>query len=154
MSISFDQLVENTTRRVANRITRRSFIGRAALATSAVGAGGLAFKSSYAPASNAYPCRVCCDSTTCGCTPCHGCPSGTCAGGSWYECTSHCPTGYYTRYRDCLSGNCSTYCGCDGRPGCYYNTPYGSCGGHTKVWCRSITCLGPAPCTSGAFGCN
>jgi hypothetical protein len=153
--MSFDKLFENATRRVGNRITRRSFMGRMALATSAVGVGGLAVKPSPQVSNCGHPCsNTGCDSTTCGCTTCHGCPSGTCAGGAWYMCTSICNTGYYTRYLDCLtSSTCRTYCGCDGRPGCYFSTPYGSCSGHSKVYCRSITCLGPAPC-SGNFLCN
>src|SRR5712691_3356333 len=142
MSMSFDQLFENTTRRVGNRLTRRSFVGRVALAMSAVGAGGLASTPSraLAAARSCGGCSNCGDSTTCGCTPCHGCPSNTCPGGAWYLCTSHCPCSTLTKYQDCISnGTCSFYCGCDGRPGCYYTTPYGACGGRTKVHCRSIT---------------
>jgi hypothetical protein len=143
--MSLDQMFENTTRHVGNRVTRRSFMGRMALAMGAVGVGGLAFAPSPSLATECG-CSVCGDTTSCGGSRGHSCPGGTCAGGSWYMCTSFCAKFYYTRYQDCMSSNCSPYCGSDGRPGCYYHTPYGSCGGSTTVWCRAITCLGPAPC--------
>lgn len=144
--MSFDKLFENATRRVGGSVTRRSFLGRTALAATAVGVGGLGFQPAQAlPAS--CPCSVCGDTTSCGGSFGHGCPSGTCPGGSWYMCTSFCAKYFYTRYRDCMTtSNCKVYCGSDGRPGCYYTTPYGACGGRTTVWCRAVTCLGPAPC--------
>jgi hypothetical protein len=154
--MSADQLFEKTTRLLGNRISRRSFIGRVALGMSAVGVGGLGF----APAAVAVPNTTCgcpncgVGSTTCGCTTCHGCPSGTCAGGSWYMCSPNiCAPNYYVRYRDCIksASNCNHYCGCDGRPGCQYNTPYGSCGGHVRTYCRAVTCLGPATCSGNIF---
>lgn len=149
--MSADQLFEKTARRFGNRITRRSFIGRTALGMSAVGVGGLGF--TPAVPTTSCGCAHCGDSTSCGGSYCHGCPSGTCAGGSWYMCTSLCQNQYYTRYQDCISGNCRKYCGSDGMPGCYYPTPYGSCGGSKTVYCRSVTCLGPANCNGGGFGC-
>ena len=144
--MSFDRLAENTARRVGNRLTRRSFIGRVALAVSAVGAGGLA--SGTAPALAAgCPCRVCGDSTSCNGSFGHPCPSFTCPGGAWYMCTQYCGTKHLTKFQDCmLKHNCHTYCGRDGRPGCYYQTPYGSCGGRSRVWCRSVTCHNSTEC--------
>jgi hypothetical protein len=144
--MSFDHLVEKTARRAGNRITRRSFIGRVALAMSAVGAGGLAFSPAPALAAGC-PCRVCGDSTACGGSFGHPCPSFTCAGGAWYMCTSYCGTSKLTKFQDCmLEHSCHTYCGTDHRPGCYYQTPYGACGGRDMVWCRSVTCVRSSQC--------
>jgi hypothetical protein len=154
--MSADQLFEKTTRLFGNRVTRRSFIGRVAVGMSAVGAGGLGFMPSAAAApATKCGCSNCGDSSSCGGSYCHGCPSGTCAGGSWYMCTSICRPSYYTRYQDCIkaASNCRKYCGKDGRAGCYYTTPYGSCGGHSTVYCRAVTCLGPASCTGNILGC-
>lgn len=152
--MSADQLFEKTARFCGNRITRRSFIGRVALGMSAVGAGGLGFTPSAVP-DTSCGCANCGDSSSCGGSFCHGCPSGTCAGGSWYMCTSTCRPNYYTRFQDCMpTRGCSKYCGRDGRPGCYYATPYGACGGKTVVYCRAVTCLGPAPCAGNIFGCT
>ena len=157
--MSADQMFERATRLFGDRIPRRTFIGRIALGMTAVGAGGLGFASA-APAVT-KTCGAGCtkcdgDSTTCGGTTCHGCPSGTCAGGSWYMCSpTICAPNFLVRYRDCIkaASNCNAYCGSDHRPGCHFDTPYGSCGGHTRVYCRSITCLGPGSCTGSIF-CN
>lgn len=147
--MSLDLLAERTTRRFGNIVTRRSFLGRTAAAITVVGGGGLVVGGTASGATPALPascngCSNCGDSATCSCRIGAGCPSGTCGGGSWYMCTSTC-VGAFTRYQDCLSGTCSPYCGCQGRPGCYYTTPYGSCGGTSRVYCRSITCS-PGPC--------
>ncbi len=144
--MSFDHLVEKTTRRAGNRITRRSFIGRVALAMSAVGVGGLGFSPAPALAVDC-PCRTCGDSTACGGSFGNPCPSFTCAGGAWYMCTSYCGTSKLTKFQDCmLKHSCHTYCGKDGMPGCYYQSPYGSCGGRDTVWCRSVTCIRSSKC--------
>jgi hypothetical protein len=144
--MSFDHFAESTARRAGNRITRRSFIGRLALAISAAGAGSLAFRSAPALAIDC-PCRVCGDSTACGGSFGHPCPSFTCAGGAWYMCTTYCGTKHLTKFQDCmLKHSCHTYCGKDHRPGCYYRTPYGSCGGRSTVWCRSVTCVTSSQC--------
>jgi hypothetical protein len=144
--MSFDHFAETTARRVGNRITRRSFIGRLALTISAAGAGSLAFRSASALAIDC-PCRVCGDSTSCGGSFGNPCPSFTCAGGAWYLCTTYCGTSRLTKFQDCmLKHSCHTYCGPDHRPGCYYHTPYGSCGGRSTVWCRSVTCVESKQC--------
>jgi hypothetical protein len=144
--MSFDHFAESAARRAGNRITRRSFIGRLALAISAAGAGSLAFRSAPALAIDC-PCRVCGDSTACGGSFGHPCPSFTCAGGAWYMCTTYCGTSHLTKFQDCmLKHSCHTYCGKDHRPGCYYRTPYGSCGGRSTVWCRSVTCVKSNQC--------
>jgi hypothetical protein len=144
--MSFDHFAESAARRAGNRITRRSFIGRLALAISAAGAGSLAFRSAPALAIDC-PCRVCGDSTACGGSFGHPCPSFTCAGGAWYMCTTYCGTSHLTKFQDCmLKHSCHTYCGRDHRPGCYYRTPYGSCGGRSTVWCRSVTCVKSNQC--------
>jgi len=144
--MSFDHFAESAARRAGNRITRRSFIGRLALAISAAGAGSLAFRSAPALAIDC-PCRVCGDSTSCGGSFGHPCPSFTCAGGAWYMCTTYCGTSHLTKFQDCmLKHSCHTYCGQDHRPGCYYRTPYGSCGGRSTVWCRSVTCVKSNQC--------
>jgi hypothetical protein len=144
--MSFDHLFESTARRAGNRITRRSFIGRVALAISGVGAGSLAFKSAPALAAGC-PCRICGHSTSCGGSYGHPCPGFTCAGGAWYMCTTYCGTRHLTKFQDCmLKHSCRTYCGKDHRPGCYYQTPYGACGGRSKVWCRSVTCIRSTQC--------
>ena len=144
--MSFDHIAESAARRAGNRITRRSFIGRLALAISAAGAGSLAFRSAPALAIDC-PCRVCGDSTACGGSFGHPCPSFTCAGGAWYMCTTYCGTSHLTKFQDCmLKHSCHTYCGKDHRPGCYYRTPYGSCGGRSTVWCRSVTCVKSNQC--------
>jgi hypothetical protein len=144
--MSFDHFAESAARRAGNRITRRSFIGRLALAISAAGAGSLAFRSAPALAIDC-PCRVCGDSTSCGGSFGHPCPSFTCAGGAWYMCTTYCGTSHLTKFQDCmLKHSCHTYCGKDHRPGCYYRTPYGSCGGRSTVWCRSVTCVKSNQC--------
>jgi hypothetical protein len=144
--MSFDQLAEKAARRAGSRLTRRSFFGRVALAVTAIGAGGLAFSPSAALASGC-PCRVCGDSTACGGSFGHPCPSFTCPGGAWYMCTSYCGEYHLTKFQDCmLEHNCRTYCGVDHRPGCYYQTPYGACGGRDRVWCRSVTCVRSTQC--------
>jgi hypothetical protein len=144
--MSFDHFAESAARRAGNRITRRSFIGRLALAISAAGAGSLAFRSAPALAIDC-PCRVCGDSTSCGGSFGHPCPSFTCAGGAWYMCTTYCGTSHLTKFQDCmLKHSCHTYCGKDHRPGCYYRSPYGSCGGRSTVWCRSVTCVKSNQC--------
>jgi hypothetical protein len=144
--MSFDHFAESAARRAGNRITRRSFIGRLALAISAAGAGSLAFRTAPALAIDC-PCRVCGDSTSCGGSFGHPCPSFTCAGGAWYMCTTYCGTSHLTKFQDCmLKHSCHTYCGKDHRPGCYYRSPYGSCGGRSTVWCRSVTCVKSNQC--------
>jgi hypothetical protein len=144
--MSFDRVFEKVAKRTGNRLTRRSFVGRVALAMSAVGVGGLAATPAPALAIEC-PCRICGDSTSCGGSFGNPCPTFTCAGGSWYLCTSYCGTTKLTRFRDCmLKHSCRTYCGKDHRPGCYYISPYGSCGGRDKVWCRSVTCIKSTKC--------
>jgi hypothetical protein len=142
--MSLDELAETATRRFGNIITRRSLLGRTALAITVVGAGGLAAEASPALAAGCNGCSNCGDSATCGCNVGDGCPGGTCAGGAWLMCSSLCIFSY-TRYQDCLSKTCTPYCNCQGRPGCYYTTPYGSCRGTSRVYCRSITCV-HGPC--------
>ena len=62
-------------------------------------------------------------------------------------CTTYCGTSHLTKFQDCmLKHSCHTYCGKDHRPGCYYRTPYGSCGGRSTVWCRSVTCVKSNQC--------
>jgi hypothetical protein len=144
--MSFDKLAEKTARYLGSRVTRRSFIGRTAVALAVVGAGGIAFEPSPALASDC-PCKVCGDSTSCGGSYHHPCPMGTCAGGAWYVCTSICSGKSYTKFQDCITtSDCHIYCGRDHRPGCYYTTPYGACGGRTTVWCRSVTCTSSGSC--------
>lgn len=144
--MSFDGLFEKTARHVGTRVTRRSILGRTAATLTTIGVGGLGFSPSSALAADSCGCRICGDSTSCGGSFGHNCPRGTCPGGAWYGCTTFCGNNV-TVYRDCMpTGSCGFYCGKDGRPGCYYSTPYGSCGGRTLVWCRAVYCVGPDNC--------
>jgi hypothetical protein len=142
--MSIDSLGEQVTRRVANRISRRSLMGRLGAGVVALGAGqvGLvAAQSSRAYADSTIPdscpCSTCGESTTC--SGSGSCPSGTCNAGSWYVCSCGGPA--LKQYTDCAA-SCSGghYCGSDGRPGCYYSTEYGTCGGHSLTYCRAISC--------------
>lgn len=145
--MTLDALMEATSRRVANSVTRRSFFGRTAAAVAVAGAGDLAFDAPSALAASCCGCRTCGHSTTCK-NAGNFCPSGTCNSGSWYICNvAACGHRYTQAFTDCAGacgGGC--YCGSDGRPGCFYQPPYGTCGGHSHVYCRKIHCIGPATC--------
>ena len=137
--MSIDSVTESVTRQFGNRFSRRSFLGRVGTGLAAIGGGALAIDTgvAFASVASCCGCSLCGASTTCGTSDC---PSGTCACGQWWMC--QCSGGStLKRYRDCCaacSGGCS--CGSDGRPRCLYPPPYGSCGGYTKVKCRSISC--------------
>lgn len=138
MTSKLDVGTERIGRSLANSISRRSFFGRLGAAIVVIGGGslGLGTKPAGAEVQACCGCSTCGFSTSCGTSDC---PAGTCNCGSWYIC--ECVGSALRRYRDCCA-SCSGGCSCesDGRPGCYYSPPYGSCGGYTKVKCRAITC--------------
>lgn len=136
--MSMDRMTESGSRVLANSISRRSFLGRLGAGLTAVGAGSLSFI--VATPEAALACAHSGHSTSCGSSTC---PTGTCSCGSWYLC--QCTGPRLKRYRDCCA-TCSTCtCGADGYPKCCYTAPYGSCSGHHKVKCRTVSCT--------SFGC-
>jgi hypothetical protein len=139
--MSIDEISEKIARRTANRFSRRSFIGRVGTTIAVAGAGSLGIHVPMAAAAGCCGCAHCGFSSVC--TEGGGsCPSGTCQCGSWYIC-QNCQPGAPTlkKFTDCCSacgGGC--FCGADGYPHCFYNPPYGACGGYSKVRCRTIDC--------------
>lgn len=130
--MSFDEITESVTRRVAMRVTRRSLLGRTGAALAVAGAG-LAVEAPPALASCGCGCSTCDGySTSCGGG---SCPTGTCSCGSWYMCTCN---SRLRRYQDCCSSSCSCYCGADGRPGCHFPHEYGACA--STIYCRALAC--------------
>lgn len=145
--MSADEISERIARGIANRYSRRSFIGRVGTLVAVAGAGSLGVRVPGAFGGVDTQCCPGCNCAHCGfssvCTEGGGnCPTGSCDCGAWYLC-SNCQPGGATllKYRDCCSacgGGC--FCGDDGYPHCCYPPPYGSCGGYNKVRCRTITC--------------
>lgn len=130
--MTLDVATEVLSRRIAQRVTRRSLLGRAGAALAVAGAG-IAVEAPVAVASCGCGCSTCDGySTSCGAG---SCPSGTCSCGSWYLCTC---SSRLKRYQDCCSSSCSCYCGSDGRVGCYFTHEYGSCA--SKIKCRALAC--------------
>jgi hypothetical protein len=131
-----DAVVEAGTRRVANRVSRRAFLGRLGGALVAVGTGGSVFWSASPAQADSCGCTHSGHSTSC---VINGCPSGSWNCGAWYVCTSNCVGGErMKKYLDCCKTSCTQGCGSDGYPRCCYDAPYMS--GTQKVYCRAAFC--------------
>jgi hypothetical protein len=107
-------LASQTARRMAARISRRSFVGRAGLGLVAASMGGAGTALLFPEVAEAHTCPSgcnCSESVTCvALTGVNGCPSGTCECGCWTvsDCT-RCPgqPNCVKSWCDCCGG---TYC--------------------------------------------
>ncbi|MBV8463881.1 MAG: hypothetical protein JO368_11335, partial [Acidimicrobiales bacterium] len=147
-------LVERSSSFLANRLSRRSFINRAAFAGSAVAVGAGADLVLRPESAYGLICTCGNGNCDCGTTCCSGfsefccsinggynyCPSGTVMGGWWKaDNSSYCGGPRY--YMDC-----NATCGCDS--GCGNGFPFCDTG------CDGVNCgCGPAGCDSFATGC-
>jgi hypothetical protein len=160
---AFDAASERFARGLANRMTRRSFLGDVAKGGIALAAGG-AFAGvagvDDAAASHCGGCNSCSgNSITCNClTGTNDCPANTCECGWWDTSGGPCSSGC-TRWIDCCKDcetnrtcrhNCSDNCN---RKCCNPKTWCGGCGtqGSTRVHCRKHTC--PGGCHDGQNSC-
>jgi len=153
-------LLERTANFLADRLDRRGFLGRAAMAGSAAVvapvAWGLRPTSAYAAVCNcsgsACACgSLCCDGYTefcCTLTGANACPPGTITAGWWKVDGSQFCGGAARYYLDC-NAQCGT-CGCGGNGVCS-----GACSG-TRCGCARGSCNNrKAGCTRFRYGqCN
>lgn len=141
--MSVDELTERLSRRVANGITRKSFLGRMGAGLVAVGGGALAVE---VPQALADSCGCANSGHSTNCSPLSSCPAGTCTCGAWSMCEPACAP-FLRSYQDCCGSCGQISCGSDGYPSCCYTHPYGSnCNGFSKVQCRAIYCVGIRVC--------
>lgn len=160
-----DRAMRDLAVRMANRYSRRSFLGR----VSRVGFAALggSFLTVLLPQESAFANHCFSgppDSCLCrnlGNPGANRCRSGDCAGGNWLTCCNgtNCnecnaaPGGArsYRRYQDCCSpcaqgcrsgpGGCAICCNSEPNPNVYCNNCHGDCGGgNTTVYCVVTSC--------------
>lgn len=171
-------VIDRLSRRLANRVSRRSFIsrlGRGLAVASVSGLGVLATaKEAYAvcqyAGTDAGRCvcgtvtcndpqgESCCTRLSINCADLPGgsnaCPSGTCKCGCWCIGDSGCASGLrmWTDCCGCSPGDCHCLIGCDqlSHPTCCRTKCYGGCGtcGTSKIKCRVKKCVGMTTCNS------
>ena len=139
---------KDVSRKLAFRISRRSFMGRlgkGAVAAS-LGGAGVALLSQSPALAHSCPCSNCGYSIGCNnLTGNNQCPLDTCQCGCWCTNVSSgtCITGI-REWCDCCGG-CSQGCRCvDGLPTCCYHKEYaGGCGtlNQTHIMCRFHRCV-------------
>jgi hypothetical protein len=146
MTKTIDRLISSTSVKAANRLTRRSFIGRLGIGAAALGTGGLV-GIPQATAAGASPSFCAGESVTCNILyGKNGCAGGLCNDGSWCVGPGNCD--YVecgaTRWHDCCIR--SSQCGChyvSGYPSCCNGCVWGvNCSARTGwvVRCRYHTC--------------
>jgi hypothetical protein len=154
------RLLERTVDYLANRVDRRSFIGKTAVVGSAIVAAPLDFglrpRTAYAAVCNCNgsSCRcgsLCCDGYTefcCTLTGANTCPPGTVTAGWWKVDGSQFCGGAARYYLDCNAQCGSCTCGSNG-------VCSGSCSG-TRCGCAKGSCNNrKAGCTRFRYGqCN
>jgi hypothetical protein len=160
-----DEASGAVARHLANRVSRRSALGRLGLGAVAVslGSAGAAIFAQRAEAYACPGCAICTNSVRCQCLSggSNSCPSDTCQCGWWCVNDSGCTSGHKF-WIDCCGGcrdaNGNVLCSCkydciDGatRPYCCYTKEWGcGCGTQGSIWslikCRIHVC---GSCTPG-----
>jgi|SRR5579862_104462 len=161
-SVTPTTVVDGVARALSARASRRSFLAKTIVATSAFAAGPLRYLIYATPAWANAP-GDCPPDSMCGvdsvftefCCTLYGgsnnCPTNTHLGGWWYANvgSGYCNNTTYRYYLDCLNLNCTCHCArgkCSNRHVCcntgYTNcSPGGSKGGN--VYCRIVRCVEP-----------
>jgi hypothetical protein len=142
----FESAGETASRFLANRFSRRSFIGSLGTGAVALAAGGVATVARPEEAEAAYGCTY--DRST-DCYRYWGyndCPPNTCGCGYWEVC-DHTRCSLTKRWSDCCGHGCSCHC-VDGHPSCCApkTYPQGCSGDVGRIKCRRWYCVGGGVC--------
>jgi hypothetical protein len=135
-SRSIDGLAERLSRALADRYSRRSFLGGVGRTSAVLALGGGATLA-WPGVANAHnnPCREDLSVTCYRLTGTNDCPSDTCGCGYWELCgVSPCSSGQAKRWTDCCA---EEHYGCENRRGCVDHAP--TCFNHKdyKQGCRN-----------------
>ena len=163
---SLETLSEEIARGFAQRVSRRSFLGRLGkgMIAASLGAGGAAILAEDAFA-HACNCERCDCSIGCAALPGHNsnsCPPGTCTCGCWCVSGESCPA--FREWCDCCGGDycnphgCRCVTGTDGctRPSCCHHKEWpGGCGSSSwHIACRRSQCVSAGQCEDFTNGCG
>lgn len=146
-SSRIENLSERASRRLAMRISRRSFLGRLGrgVIVAAVGSAAGPFLISESAYAHTNPCSKTCSVSCKVLTGSNSCPSGTSNCGCWCITSTACTN--YREWCDCCGDNyCSGRRQCvNGAPSCYNHRAY-SASGDTHIACRFNRCVTASNC--------
>lgn len=147
-SSRLEGLSENGARRLAMRVSRRSFLGRLGRGMIAASLGAASGAMLLADSVIAHPLPGGCGGCSVTCNTLTGnnrCPNGTNPNGCW--CITASPCANYKEWCDCTGDNyCQGNRRCiNGNPSCYNHRFYSNTG-DTHIACRRYRCVNQSAC--------